>query len=132
MIVSHEKSSCFSEAVYKSLRSNRQPIFQFQEVRMIGSRKWIVLLIVAVFLLMPFGSAAFAKMKSYPPENCGPLMVADFLVARPLGLTSLAVGAVSFVVTLPFSALGKNVGDAFGFMIAEPALYTFTRPLGGF
>lgn len=99
---------------------------------MIGSRKWIVLLIVAVFLLTPFGSVAVAKMKSYPPENSGPLMVADFLVARPIGLTSLVLGSVSFVVTLPFSALGKNVGEAFEYMIAEPAVYTFTRPLGGF
>ena len=62
---------------------------------MIGSRKWIVLLIVAAFVMMPLGSSAFAKMKSYPPENSGPLMVADFLVARPLGLTSLVLGAVS-------------------------------------
>jgi hypothetical protein len=99
---------------------------------MIGSRKWIVLLIVAVFLLMPFGSAAVAKMKSYPPENNGPLMVADFLVARPIGLASLMFGAVSFVASLPFSALGKNVDEAFDFMIVEPAVYTFTRPLGGF
>jgi hypothetical protein len=127
-----EKSSCFSEAGYKSLRSNRQPIFEFQEVRMIGSRKWIVLLIVAAFVMMPLGSSAFAKMKSYPPENSGPLMVADFLVARPIGFASLVIGAVSFVASLPFSALGKNVGEAFEYMIAEPAVYTFTRPLGGF
>lgn len=99
---------------------------------MIGSRKRIVLLIVAVFMLMPFGSAAFAKMKPNPPENSGPLMVADFLVARPLGLASLAVGTVSFVVSLPFSALGKNVGNAFDFLIVDSAVYTFTRPLGGF
>ena len=97
-----------------------------------GSRKWVVFFIVAVFLLMPLGSSAFAKMKSYPPENSGPLMVADFLVARPLGFTSLVLGSVSFVVTLPFSALGKNVGQAYTYMIVDPAVYTFTRPLGGF
>jgi hypothetical protein len=117
---------------YKSLRSNRQPVFEFQEVRMNGSRKWIVLFMIAVFLLMPIGSGAFAGMKSYPPENSGPLMVADFLVARPLGLASLVLGSVSFVVTLPFSALGKNVGEAFEYMIVDPAVYTFARPLGGF
>ncbi len=97
-----------------------------------GLKKWIILCIVAVFLVMPFGSTAVAKMKSYPPENSGPLMVADFLVARPLGLTSLVAGSVSFVVTLPFSALGKNVGQAFEYMIVDPAVYTFNRPLGGF
>jgi len=99
---------------------------------MIGSRKWIVLLIVALFLLMPFGSVADAKMKSYPPENSGPLMAADFFVARPIGLASLVFGTVTFIVSLPFSALGKNVDEAFDFMIVEPAVYTFTRPLGGF
>ena len=97
-----------------------------------GSRKWIVFLVVAVLVMMPLSSTAFAKMKSYPPENSGPLMAADFLVARPLGLASLVTGSAAFIVSLPFSALGKNVGEAFDYMIVDPAVYTFTRPLGGF
>jgi len=37
-----------------------------------------------------------------------------------------------YVVSLPFSLLGQNPGEAGAALVKEPAAYTFTRPLGEF
>lgn len=96
-------------------------------------RKNIVIFLVAVSLMIiPFGSSAIAKPMEYPIENCAELMAADFLVARPMQFISLVTGTVFFVVSLPFSALGDNVDDAYQKMMVEPARMTFLRPLGVF
>ncbi len=43
------------------------------------------------------------------PEAAG--MIIDGLVVRPISLVATVVGAVAFVITLPFSALGGNVDE---------------------
>jgi len=96
-------------------------------------RKKIIILIMAVSLMaIPFGSSAVAKTLKYPIKNSAECMTADFALVRPLQLVSLVSGAVVFVVSLPFSALGGNVDEAFNLMIADSARMTFTRPLGVF
>ena len=57
-------------------------------------------------------------------------MYADGLIARPLGLVASVVGAVVFVVTLPFTIPSKSVDSAAKQLVAVPAQYTFKRPLG--
>lgn len=57
-------------------------------------------------------------------------MYADGLIARPLSLVATAVGAVVFVVTLPFTLPSKSVDRAAKQLVAKPAQYTFKRPLG--
>jgi hypothetical protein len=57
-------------------------------------------------------------------------MVLDGLVLRPLGLVGTVLGTGAWIVTLPFSALGRNAGEAANQLIVKPAQYTFTRPLG--
>jgi len=57
-------------------------------------------------------------------------MIIDAVVVRPIMLVGTVVGVVLFVVTLPFSALGGNVGEAADKLVVEPAAYTFVRPLG--
>ena len=54
----------------------------------------------------------------------------DALIYRPVGLILIPVGAIAFVLTIPFSALGRNVGSSFDNLVATPARYTFVRPLG--
>lgn len=65
------------------------------------------------------------------PVSAG-TMLADTFMVRPLTLVGTAVGVVTFVVTLPFSALGGNVGEAGQKLVVDPAKYTFVRPLGQF
>jgi hypothetical protein len=99
---------------------------------MTGRKKIIILLMAVSLLVIPFGSSAVAKSLVHPIDNCAELMAADFVVVRPLQFTSLVTGTVFFIVSLPFSALGNNVGEAYHKMMVEPARMTFLRPLGGF
>ena len=99
---------------------------------MAGRKKIMILLIAVSLMIVPFGSSAVAKSISHPIENCAELMAADCVVVRPLQFVSLVTGAAFFVVSLPFSALGGNVGEAYDLMIVESARMTFTRPLGVF
>jgi hypothetical protein len=57
-------------------------------------------------------------------------MVIDGAIARPLGLGATVVGTAVWIVTLPFSALGGNVGEAADRLVIDPARFTFVRPLG--
>lgn len=57
-------------------------------------------------------------------------MFADGLLVRPLGLCGLVLGTATWIVTLPFSALGGNIGEAGQKLVVEPAQFTFVRPLG--
>ncbi len=64
------------------------------------------------------------------PEAAG--MIIDDLVVRPISLVVTAVGVVAFVITLPFSILGGNVGEAGEKLVVRPAAYTVSRCLGCF
>jgi hypothetical protein len=57
-------------------------------------------------------------------------MMADAFLMRPFMLVGTVVTTATVIVTLPFSLLGGNVGDAAQQLVVEPARYTFTRPLG--
>ena len=57
-------------------------------------------------------------------------MILDGVVVRPLSFVVTVVGAVFFVVTVPFSAAGGNSGEAWERMVEEPAAFTFKRCLG--
>ncbi len=59
-------------------------------------------------------------------------MIIDALVVRPISLVATVVGALAFVMTLPFSALGGNVDEAGEKLVVRPAAYTFSRCLGCF
>jgi hypothetical protein len=57
-------------------------------------------------------------------------MAADALVARPVLLGLTVAGTGLFVLTLPFSALGGNTGEAAKMLVVGPAKSTFLRCLG--
>ncbi len=59
-------------------------------------------------------------------------MIVDGLVVRPISLVATVVGAVAFVITLPFSASGGNVDEASEMLVVRPAAFTFSRCLGCF
>jgi hypothetical protein len=95
-------------------------------------KKSLILVMVACLLILPFGSAALAAeyFEAEPPS--GGAMIFDLCVVRPVGIVATAVGAVFFVVSSPFSALGDNIDAAGEKLVKEPAAYTFKRPLGEF
>lgn len=57
-------------------------------------------------------------------------MVGDLVIARPLLIAATAIGAGVFVVSLPFTALGGNVGEAGKALVVEPGKAAFVRCLG--
>lgn len=57
-------------------------------------------------------------------------MMGDLVIARPAGVLVTALGTAAFVVSLPFSALGGNVGEAAEHLVVGPAKATFVRCLG--
>jgi hypothetical protein len=89
-----------------------------------------IMLAVSNTAYVSSANAAFYTEESEEPT--AGTMLADTVMVRPLMLVGTVVGVVAFVVTLPFSALGGNVGEAGRILVVEPAKYTFIRPLGEF
>jgi len=57
-------------------------------------------------------------------------MMGDLLVARPLLIGATAIGAVLFVVALPFTVFGGNVKEAGQALVLDPGRSAFVRCLG--
>ena len=57
-------------------------------------------------------------------------MIGDLVIARPLLIGATVLGAAAFVVSLPFTALGGNVGEAGKALVVEPGKAAFVRCLG--
>ncbi|MEQ8858295.1 MAG: hypothetical protein RIC56_06580 [Pseudomonadales bacterium] len=63
-------------------------------------------------------------------EPSAAAMTGDLLIARPLGIVATTLGTAAFIVSLPFSAAGGNVGEAADTLVVGPARETFVRCLG--
>jgi len=90
----------------------------------------LVLFICISFLFPPLGTCALAQDPGQEDNLEAGRMAVDFILVRPLSLATTVLGTALFIVSLPFSALGRNVKDAAKTLVAEPAKFTFTRPLG--
>jgi hypothetical protein len=96
------------------------------------TRKSLAIFVILVLLTAPLASTAMAEEYFESEDPSGGMMIFDFVVVRPIGIMATAVGSVFYVVSLPFSLLGQNPGQAGVALVKEPAAYTFTRPLGEF
>jgi hypothetical protein len=92
----------------------------------------IALIIIAALVAVPGSAMAAAKPQMKDPQIEGGSMVADALIVRPLGIVATVAGFGLFVISVPFSALGRNVGEAWNALVVYPAKFTFARPLGDF
>jgi hypothetical protein len=108
-------------------------ILQTQEDKMLKTAKRaLVLVMIVSLLIIPFGSAALAQEYFETEDPSGGAMLFDLVAVRPIGLVATALGAVTFVLSWPFSALGDNSDVAAEKLVKDPAAYTFKRPLGEF
>lgn len=57
-------------------------------------------------------------------------MIGDLVIARPLLAGVTAIGAAAFVVSLPFTLLAGNTGEAGRELVVRPGRATFVRCLG--
>jgi hypothetical protein len=97
-----------------------------------GITKHAIIVLTAVALLMVPCTTSFAQGVEQHDDVIAGKMAADALVVRPLGFCAMILGGAVFVVSLPFSALGGNVDAAYNQLLADPAKFTFKRPLGEF
>ena len=94
------------------------------------TKRSLVVFVAVAIVFTSTGFSALAGGAIMLDEPSGESMVADFLLLRPLGIAATAVGSVFFVVSVPFSWPTGSLGAAFDKLIAEPAIFTFARPLG--
>lgn len=100
-------------------------------MRIVFKRTTVFFLVLA-FVAVPWCAMASSEMRGTDYELSSCAMAGDVVLARPFGLVSLTLGFGLFVISSPFSALGGNIGDAWMTLVADPAKFTFTRPLGKF
>lgn len=91
-----------------------------------------ILLVLSMALVMALPRFAFAASSSVVvEEKPGALaMTGDLVIARPALLAVTVVGTAVYLVSLPFSLLGGNAGEAAEELVVNPARNTFIRCLG--
>lgn len=100
----------------------------------------LALVVTVALVAGPAGGPASAfqhtnRLEYYSPveqEPTGGMMMWDALVMRPVGILGTAGGAVVWLVSYPFAALGGNTDESTQKLVAEPFSWTFSRPLGYF
>ncbi len=101
---------------------------------MINIGKKVIVLVLFVVLCFPVNLVAGSgySAEQYTGAPSAARMFVDGVAVRPLGFVATLLGGAVFIVTLPFSALGGNVGEAGQVLVVNPAKMTFLRPLGEF
>lgn len=94
------------------------------------TKRSLVLVMVALLVCTTTGFSALAQDPKLEEEATAEGMIVDFVLLRPMGIISTAVGTVFFIASLPFSGPTGSIGVAFQKLVAEPASFTFARPLG--
>lgn len=87
-----------------------------------------LLLLATLAAGVPAGAQQNSVVRENPPGAGS--MAADLLVARPVGLATTVIGSAVFLVGLPFSLAGGNVGESGQALVVGPAKATFVRCLG--
>lgn len=78
--------------------------------------------------LIGFSSLGHAQAVEEKPSALA--MTGDAVLVRPLLLATTVVGTAVYIVSLPFSLLGGNAGEAGEVLVKGPAEATFVRCLG--
>jgi len=89
-------------------------------------KKSLLVLMTLALVALPLHSQA-AEIDETPSAAA---MVFDGLIVRPITLVATVLGTAVWLVTLPFSALGGNAGEAADVLVLAPAEATFIRCLG--
>ncbi len=96
------------------------------------TKRSITFFLIATLVFVPFATTAAAADQTKDDEISAGAMTVDLLFVRPVGIVSVVFGTAVFIVSLPFSALGGNAGNAAKKLVAAPISFTFTRKLGHF
>lgn len=90
------------------------------------------MMILIVSLTMSWGTGVKAGDYRDRPqaEPSGFVMTYDGLVGRPIGIATTATGVGVLIATMPFSLISGSTGAVARRTVADPARWTFRRPLG--
>jgi hypothetical protein len=105
----------------------------FKEVRSVKNlNRKLVTYLLTFMITMSHMSMVSARSTFYEDADAPTAgeMLADTVLVRPSMFVASIVGVVTFVITLPFSALGGNMDEAGKTLVLDPLEYTFVRPLG--
>ncbi len=97
--------------------------------------KTVLVCMIAVSALVPFQANAQppyeeATMQDLNLRPHAGDMAADALLVRPAAIGATIVGTALFLVSLPFSIIGGNVGEAADTLIRQNADFVTSRCLG--
>ena len=97
-------------------------------------KKMLSLISLSAFFMTAFYTPVIAEpSKDHARSNAtAGQIVGDLFIIRPLLFTGTILGSCGFIVTLPFTLIGRNTKHAAKKLVVEPAQYTFTYPLGSF
>ncbi|MEJ2088545.1 MAG: hypothetical protein P8Y69_08750 [Gammaproteobacteria bacterium] len=88
---------------------------------------------IAAMAAVNTSTAASSGYSAYSGARTGPRwedQAMDAVLARPIGVVGTGVGMVVWGISLPFSLLGGNAGEAADTLVGGPARETFVRCLG--
>lgn len=85
--------------------------------------------LVAILALATAPAAANQGAQRIEEPSTGAMM-ADLVVARPVGVVITALGTATFLVGLPFIMAGGNLIESGEKLVVGPAQETFNRCLG--
>ena len=91
------------------------------------SRRATIALMIACFMLP---QALWAQEAAVDESPNAAIMVGDLVVARPIGVVMTVGGVALWLVSLPFTLLAGNAGEAAEALMQGPAETTFMRCLG--
>ena len=94
------------------------------------TKRSLVFVMVAFMVCTTSGFSALAQEKEIEEDVTMEGIIVDFVFLRPMGIVSTALGTGFFFASLPFSVTTGRLGVAFKKLVAEPAVFTFARPLG--
>lgn len=97
-----------------------------------AARRGALTLVVSSMLVgqVAWAQAATTASSLRDREPGSEAIVADLLVARPIGAAVTAIGLGAFIVSLPFTVVGGNVAEAGDKLVLGPGAETFVRCLG--
>jgi len=88
-------------------------------------------IIAAAALTLAAGVAQAEDRNGIDDTPSAAAMAVDFVLVRPLGLVATVVGTGLFIAQLPFAIFRSDgVSVAAEKLVADPAEFTFHRPLG--
>jgi hypothetical protein len=104
-------------------------------VEMKSLNRAVALTVIAIAALGSVNSswAASSSYRTYGDLEHGPRwedQAMDAVLARPIGVVGTGLGMVVWGISLPFSLLGGNAGEAADTLVGGPARETFVRCLG--